>query len=240
MGLQRLMDRLNAIAKKYSMRINIKKTKTMVVSKKDGRTVSIMIDGQKVEQVKTFKYLGSVIAEDGRCMDDIKQRIGCAKDAFNKRKELLSKSMNKVLKKRLVKVLVWPVVLYGCETWVMKKEAIDRLEAFEMWVWRRLEKVSWEDKMSNEEVLEAVVESRRIVDTIVRRKKNWIGHVVRGDGLLKLVLEGRMENKRPRGRPRIGMIDDLMEGSYVSMKRRAEDREEWRSWLPRTCRKAEN
>src|SRR5207244_1523618 len=61
-------------------------TKTMVVSKKDGRTISIMIDGQKVEQVKTFKYLGSVIAEDGRCMDDIKQRIGCAKDAFNKRK----------------------------------------------------------------------------------------------------------------------------------------------------------
>src|SRR5207253_3043650 len=83
-----LMDKLNAIAKKYSMKINIKKTKTMVVSKKDGGTVSIVIDGQRVEQVKTFKYLGSVIAEDGRCMDDIKQRIGCAKDAFNKRKEL--------------------------------------------------------------------------------------------------------------------------------------------------------
>jgi len=128
-------------------------------------------------------------------MDDIKQRIGCAKNAFNKRKELLSKSMNKPLKKRIVKALVWPVALYGCETWVMKKEAMDRLEAFEMWVWRRLEKVNWEDKMSNEKVLEAVVESRRIVDTIVRRKKNWIGHVVRGDGLLKFVLEGRMENE---------------------------------------------
>ena len=63
---------------------------------------------------------------------------------------------------------------------------------------------------------------------------------MRGDGLLKLVLEGRMENERARGRPRIGTIDDLMEGSYVGMKRRAEDREEWRSWLPRNCRKAEN
>src|SRR3989454_10239238 len=125
------------------MRINIKKSKTMVVSKKDGRTVSIMIDGQNVEQVKTFKYLVSVIAEDGRCMDDIKQRIGCAKDAFNKRKEVLSKSMNKPLKKRIVKA---PVALYGCETWVMKKEAMDWLEAFEMWVWRRLEKATWEDK----------------------------------------------------------------------------------------------
>ena len=117
---------------------------------------------------------------------------------------------------------------------------MDRLKAFEIWVWRRLKKVSWEDKMSNEKVLEAVVERRRIVETIVRRKKNSIGHVVRGDGLLKLVLEGRMENKRARGRPRIGMDDYLMERFYVSMKRRAEEREEWRSWLPRTCRKAEN
>ena len=66
-----------------------------------------------------------------------------------------------------------------------------------------------------EKVLEAVVESRRIVDTIVRRKKNWIGYVVRGDGLLKFVMEGRMENKRASGRPRIGMIDDLMEGSML-------------------------
>ena len=63
---------------------------------------------------------------------------------------------------------------------------------------------------------------------------------MRGDGLLKLVLEGRMENKRPRGRPRIGMIDDLKEGSYVNMKRRAEDREGWRSWMPMTCLRAEN
>ena len=62
----------------------------------------------------------------------------------------------------------------------------------------------------------------------MKRKKNWIGHVVRGDGLLKLVLEGRMKKKRPRGRPRIMMIDDLMGGSYVNMKRKAEDKD-WRS-----------
>ena len=138
-----------------------------------------------MEQVKKFKYLVTVIAEDARCMEDIKQRIGCAKEAFNERKELPTKSMNKALKNRIVKMLVWLVVLYGCETWVMSKEVIERLESFEVWGWRRLEKVSWEDKMSTEEVLEAVVERRRIVETIVRRKKNWIGHVVRDDGLLK-------------------------------------------------------
>ena len=71
---------------------------------------------------------------------------------------------------------------------------------------------------------------------IIRRKKNWIGHVVRGEGLLKVVLEGRMEGKRPRGRPRMGMIDELIEGSYGDMKRMAEDRQKWKLWMPeRTC-----
>ena len=74
----------------------------------------------------------------------------------------------------------------------------------------------------------------------VEKRKNWNGHVVRSERLLKLTLDGRMEGKRKRGRPRMGMIDDLKEGSYVNMKRRAEDREGWRVWMPRTCRKAEN
>ena len=93
-----------------------------------------------MEQVERFKYLGSVITEDGRCIEDVKQRIGMTKDAFNKRKELLTKSMSKGLKKRMIKTLVWPVALYGCKTWTMKKEVIDKLEALEMWVWRRMER----------------------------------------------------------------------------------------------------
>ena len=95
----------------------------------------------------------------------------------------------------------------------MRKEEIRRLNAFEMWVWRRMERVSWEDKKTNEEVLCSVGEERSLIDTIRKRKKNWIGHVVRGEGLLKLVLEGRMEGRKTRGRPRVSMIDDLLEGS---------------------------
>ena len=123
--LQRLMDRLVESAKNYDMKINVKKTKAMVVSRKGEGTVSIIVEGQRVEQVERFKYLGSVITEDGRCIEDVKQRIGMAKDAFNKRKELLTKSMSKSLKKRMIKRLVWPVALYGYETWTMKKEVID-------------------------------------------------------------------------------------------------------------------
>ena len=238
--LQRLMDRLYVSAKNLDIKINVKKIKSMVVSRKGENTVNIIVERQRVEQVKRFKYLGSLITEDGRCIEDVKQRIGMAKDAFNKRRELLTRSMSKGLKKRMIKTLVWPVALYGSETWAMKKEVMDRLEAFEMWIWRRMEKISWKDLKTNDEVLLLVGEERNLVKTIEKRKKNWIGHIVRGNGLLKLVLEGRMEGKRPRGRPRIGMIDELKEGSYVNMKRRAEDREKWRVWMPRTCCKAEN
>ena len=182
-----------------------------------------MIEGQRVEQVKKFKYLGSMITEDARCIEDVKQRIGMAKDAFSKRRELLTKSMSKELKKRMVKTLVWPVALYGCETWTIRREEMDRLDAFEMWIWRRMEKVSWKDKKTNEEVLKSIGEKISFVKTVVKRKKNWIGHIMRGDSLLKRVLEERMEGKRPRGRPRIGMRDEVTEGSYVNIKRRAED-----------------
>ena len=71
------------------------------------------------------------------------------------------------------------------------------------------------------------------------KAKNWIGHILRGDGLLRDVMEGRMMEKSPRGRPRAGMMDELMEVSYVNMKRRAEEREEWRRWVHRTCLRAE-
>src|SRR6476619_7715578 len=104
-----------------------------------------------------------------------------AKDAFNNRKELLTRSIRVDLRKRLVKTLVWRVVLYGCETWTMRKEEIKRLNAFEMWVWRRMGKVSWMDKRTNDKrtnKLSSMNEKRRLLKTIWDRKMNWIGHVV--------------------------------------------------------------
>ena len=115
-GLQSQMNKLNDTAKNYGMKINAPKTKTMVVSWEGGGVVSISVDGRKIEQAKSFKYLDSVIKEDGRSHSDVKTRIAMAKDAINKRKELLTKGLSMKLKKRMVKVLVWLVVLYGCET----------------------------------------------------------------------------------------------------------------------------
>ena len=99
-----------------------------------------------------------------------------------------------------------------------------------------MEKISWTERRTGEEVLRTVGVKREMVNVIIMRKKNWIGHIRRHDGLFRDVMEGKMEGKRPRGRPRIGMLEELKEGSYVTMKRRAEDRERWKCWIPWTCR----
>ena len=96
------------------------------------------------------------------------------------------------------------------------------------------------DWKTNEEVLELVGEKRKMVDVIIERKKNWIGHILRSNGLMKEVMEGRMEGKRPRGRMRFGMLEELNEGTYEEIKRRAENRVEWRKWVPETCHRAEH
>jgi hypothetical protein len=83
--------------------------------------------------------------------------------------------------------------LYVAETWTLGKVDQKYLESFEMWFWRRMEKISWTDRVRNEEVLQRVKEERNIVHTIKRRKANWIGHILRGNWLLKHVIEGKIE-----------------------------------------------
>jgi hypothetical protein len=234
-GLQTLMNRLVMVAQDYNMKINAKKTKVMKVSRKGGGTVIINLEGQKIEQVNKFKYLGSWITDDGRCEVEIRSRIGMAKTAFNKRKELLTKKMSRHVKKKIIKTVIWSTALYAAETWTVRKEEARQLNALEMWLWRRMEKISWTAKKTNQEVLQIVGEKETLVNTIVKRKKNWIGHILRHDGLMKEVIEGKMEGKKPRGQPRMGMLQELKEGSFEQMKRKAEDRNQWSCWLPRTC-----
>src|SRR6267154_4333353 len=125
-----------------------------------------------------------------------------AKDAFNQRKDLLTRGLSRTVKKRIVKALVWTVVLYGCETWTLLKDEINRLQVLEMWLWRELEKISWKDKIRNDEVLAMLNEERCLIRTITQRKKNWIGHVLRGNGLLRDMMEGRMMGIKRAGKPR--------------------------------------
>ena len=95
-----------------------------------------------------------------------------AKEAFNRKRSIFCGPLEKELRKRLVKCLVWSVVLYGAETWTVRRNEQKQLEAFEMWVWRRMERVQWTDKIKNAVVLERVGEGRIMLELIRKRKRN--------------------------------------------------------------------
>jgi len=118
-----------------------------------------MIDQKQLENVECFKYLGSILTNDGRCTCEIKSRIAVAKAAFNK-KTLFTSTMDLNLRKKLVKCYIWSMALYGAETWMLQVADQKYLESFEMWCWRRMEKISWTDHVRNEEVLIRVNEQR--------------------------------------------------------------------------------
>src|SRR6218665_2186984 len=125
-----MMDGLNRTAKEYDMKVNIKKTKVIKVSRKGEDEIDITIDEERLEQVDRFRYLGALIMSDGRCETELKTRIGMAKNAFNQRKELLRKSLNKDIKKRIIKAIIWKEMsYYGIKEKGGKYERIKKIEA---------------------------------------------------------------------------------------------------------------
>jgi hypothetical protein len=177
--------------------------------------MKIMIDQKQLENVEYFNHLGSMITNDARCTREIKSRIAMAKAAFNKKKNLSTSKLDLNLRKKLVKCYIWSIALYGAETWTLRKMDQKYLKSFEMWCWRRLEKISWTDRVRNEDVLQRVKEERNILHTIKRRKANWIGHILRRNCLLKHMIEGKLEGRIEmtgrRGRRRKQLLDDLKE-----------------------------
>ena len=219
---------LNDSCEQYGMKINANKTKTMVIGRKV-KKVNLRILNEAVEQVDSFKYLGCTISSNMSCCQEVKRRIAMAKEAFNRKRSIFCGPLEKELRKRLVKCFVWSVALYGAETWTLRRSEEKRIEAFEMWIWRRMERVKWTDRIRNEAVLERVGEERMMLKLIRKRKRNWLGHWLRRNCLLKDALEGMVNGRRVRGRRRYQMIDDIkIYGSYAETKRKAENRKDWR------------
>jgi hypothetical protein len=146
----------------------------------------------KLENVKTFKYLGSMLTNDGRCTFEIKYRIVMAKAAFIKKRALFTSRMCLELRKKPVKCYIWNIASYGAETGTLRAIDPKHLESFEMWCWRRMEKISWTDHVRNEELLLRVKEQRNILHEISKRKANWIGHILCRNCLLRQVIEGKI------------------------------------------------
>jgi hypothetical protein len=121
-----------------------------------------------------------------------------AKAAFNKKKTLFTSKLDLELRKKLVKCYIWSIALYDVETWTLRKLDQVYLENFEMWCWRRVEKISWTDRVNNAAVLYKVEEERNILHTIRRRKANSTGHILRRYCLLSHIIEGMIIGTRRR------------------------------------------
>ena len=154
--LQRLVDTVKKGSLEYGLEMNTKKTKTMVVRRnvKDNTRINIKVDGVILEQVESYQYLGQLITEDGRCEKEIRRRIGIAKTNFLKMKDVLvSKSLSLMTRKKILHCYIMSTLMYAAETWVISHADWKRLEALELWALRKMLKVSWRDKKTNEEVL---------------------------------------------------------------------------------------
>jgi hypothetical protein len=133
------------------------------------------------------------------------------------------------LRKKLVKCYVWGIALYGAETWTLRAVDQKGLESFEMWCWRRMEKISLTDHVRNEDVLLRVKEQRNILHEIHKRKANWIGHILRRNCLLQRVIQGKIQERTEvtgrQGRRRRKLLDDLKERrGYSHLKKEILDR----------------
>jgi len=151
-----------------------------------------MIDQKQLENVESFKYLGSML-NYASCTCEIKSRLAMAKAAFNKKRALFTSTLDLKLRKKLIKCCIWSIALYGVETWMLQAVDQKHLESFEMWCWRRMEKISWTNHVQNEEVLFRVKEQRNILHEISKWKANWIRHILRRNCLLQRVMERKIQ-----------------------------------------------
>ena len=140
-------------SEKVGLKLNIQKTKIMA----SGPITSWQIDGETVETVTNFIFLGSKITADGDCSHEIKRCLLLGRNVVTNQDSILkSRHITLPIKVRLVKVMVFPVVMYGCESWIMKKAERRKVDAFELWCWRRLLRVPWTARRSNLSILKEI------------------------------------------------------------------------------------
>ena len=148
--LKSLLMKVKVESEKVGLKLNIWKTKIMV----SGPITPWQIDGEKMETVRDFVFWGSKITVDGDCSYEIKRRLLLGRKVMTNLDSILkSRKITLPTKVHLVKAMVFPVVMYGCESWTIKKAGRQRIDAFEVWCWRRLLKVPWTARRSNQSTL---------------------------------------------------------------------------------------
>ena len=162
-------------SKKAGFKLNIQKTKIMACC----LIISWQIDGETMETVTDFIFLGSKITADGDCSHEIKRCLLLGRKAMTNLDSILkSREVTLPTKVCLVKVMVFPVVMYGWESWTIKKAESQRIDAFELWCWRRLLRVPWTARRSNQSIVKEISPEYSLEGLMLKLKLQYFGHLM--------------------------------------------------------------
>src|SRR5574340_1075604 len=195
--LKSLFMKVKEESEKVGLKLSIQKGKVMA----SGPITSWQIDGETVGTVSDFLFLGSKITADGDCSHEIKRCLLLGRKVMTNLDSIFkSRDITLPTKVRLVKAMVFPVVMYGCESWTVKK-AEHRIDAFELWCWRRLLRVPWTARRSNQSILKEISPGCSLEGLMLKLKLQYFGHLMqRVDSLEKILMLGRIRGRRRRGR----------------------------------------
>ena len=166
-----------------------------------GPIISWEINGETVETVSDFILGGSKITADDDCSHEIKRRLLLGRKVMNNLDSILkSRDITLPTKAYLVKAMVFPVVMYGCESWTVKKAEWGRIDAFELWCWRRLLRVPWTARRSNQSILKEISPGCSLEGLMLKLRLQYFGHLTqKADSLEKTLMLGKIEGRRRRG-----------------------------------------
>ena len=162
---------------------------------------SWQIDGETMETVSDFLFLGSKTTADGDCSYEIKRHLLLGRKVMiNLDSILKSRDITLSTKVHLVKAMVFPVVMYGCESWTIKKAEGRRIDAFELWCWRKLLRVSWTAGISKQSILKEISPEYSLDELMLKLKLQYFGHLMRRtDSFEKTLMLGKTEGRKRRG-----------------------------------------
>ena len=234
--LQLMVEAVAHYSARWGLFMNIAKTKVMVFAKSPKRA-TILVDGSQVEQVESYRYLGALVNQFCDPKKELRSRIGLARQAFLKmRKFFIRSDISLSLRVRMLRCYIFSVFLYGCESWTLDPVLEERMNALELYFYRRMLRISWVQKVTNEEVLARMGKQRELLLTFKERKTRYFGHVMRGDKyeLLRLIIQGKIAGKRSIGRRQNSWMKDLRRWfgiTSVDIFRGATSREKTAEWI---------